>query len=173
MPRRPSHLRYYLLICVMLPCILLFVVIIKYLSVLLLLSLHSQVVHEALGPGLTLAEAAEMVDEVDDKHQGKISLQEVSRLTRTHLAQSPSPPLHGCCAPALHACAKRTHECAHVTHMCMSALRAVYGACDWQVRTQQHGAVAHTLKQLWCACAHGRIGQGHGCTAPRQPRSAG
>jgi hypothetical protein len=36
-----------------------------------------EVVHAALGSELTLAEAAAMLDEVDQKHQGKISLAEV------------------------------------------------------------------------------------------------
>lgn len=126
MPRRPSHLRYYLFICVILPCILLFVVIIKYLSVLLLLSLHSQVVHEALGPGLTLAEAAEMVDEVDDKHQGKISLQEVSRLTQTHLAQSPPPPSARLLCPCP-ACLRKAHArvCARHSHVYVCSPRSL------------------------------------------------
>jgi hypothetical protein len=40
-------------------------------------ALH-EVVHEVLGDGLTLAEAQQMLNEVDDTQQGKISLAEVS-----------------------------------------------------------------------------------------------
>jgi hypothetical protein len=43
-----------------------------------------EVVHEALGSELTLAEAEKMVEEVDHEHAGKISLQEVRRITVSH-----------------------------------------------------------------------------------------
>ncbi|KAF8071086.1 CPK12 [Scenedesmus sp. PABB004] len=39
-----------------------------------------EVVHEVLGSELTLAEAAEMLDEVDEKHVGKINLQEFTEM---------------------------------------------------------------------------------------------
>lgn len=42
-------------------------------------ALH-EVVHEVLGDGLTLDEAQQMLNEVDKKHQGKISLAEVRRV---------------------------------------------------------------------------------------------
>lgn len=55
-----------------------------------------EVVHEALGPELTLAEAAEMLREVDEKHEGKISLQEV----RHRLPAWPTQSLRGWARPA-------------------------------------------------------------------------
>jgi hypothetical protein len=98
-------------------------------------ALH-QVVHEALGERLTLAEAQQMLNEVDEKHQGRISLQEVrARARLLCLFHAWCARARQCCGPSPTCCC--CHHCQpDVAATIATLVAAVHQPCHGPRRRQ-------------------------------------